>query len=96
MAESSKKPTNRDIMNCMKVMTEKLATMEKSLGAIDSLDRKVSAFESELNKIWLALDERAKRTEEKVMRLEDKVDSTDIGIGLLDSCGSDMEKRRQQ
>ncbi|KAH3850604.1 hypothetical protein DPMN_093027 [Dreissena polymorpha] len=59
--------------------------MEKCLGAIDSLDRKVSAFESELTNIWLALDERAKRTEEKVMRLEDKDDSTDIGIGLLDS-----------
>ena len=61
--------------------------------AIDSLERKVLDFESEMKKVWLALDERSKRTEE-VMRLEDKVDSADIGIGLLDSRVSEMDKRR--
>jgi len=89
-------PTFRDVMDCVKVMSDRLATMERKLGVIESLERKVGDFEKELRKVWVALEDRVKRTDERVAKLEDRVDATDIGVGLVDSRVADLEKRRQQ
>ena len=97
MADGGKaEPTLRDVMDCMKGMSERLETMERKLGAIESLERKVVDFEKEMKKVWVALDDRVKRTDERVAKLEDRVDATDIGVGLVDSRVADLEKRRQQ
>ena len=97
MAEGGKtEPTLRDVMDCMKGMSERLATMERKLGAIESLERKVVDFEKELKKVWVALEDRVKRTDERVAKLEDRVDATDIVVGIVDSRVADLEKRRQQ
>ena len=39
MAESSPKPTNRDIMNLLKSMNGRLETVERKLGAVESIKK---------------------------------------------------------
>ena len=89
MKEGGKtEPTLRDVMDCAKGMSERLATKEGKLDAIESLERKVVDFEKEMKKEWV--EDRVKRTDELVGKLEDKVDATDIGVGLVDSRVVDM------
>ncbi|XP_052820392.1 uncharacterized protein LOC128246240 [Mya arenaria] len=96
MAEGGRQPTNKDLMDCMKAMNSKLSEMEKKLGTIEVLERKVTDFEKELRKVWVALEDRAKRTDERVMRLEDRVESVDMGTGLLSSRVAALEKQREE
>ncbi|KAH3768829.1 hypothetical protein DPMN_170045 [Dreissena polymorpha] len=57
---------------------------------------KVTDFERELKKVWVSLDDRAKRTDEKVTRLKDKVEAADIGVGEVSCRMCDLERQRQQ
>jgi predicted nucleic acid-binding Zn-ribbon protein len=96
MAEGGCEPTNRDLMDCLKAMSVKLSEMDKKLGTIDVLEKKVSDFEKELRKVWVALDDRAKKTEERVRGLEDRVDSVDMETSLLSSRVVALEKQREE
>lgn len=96
MADSGREPANAHLMACLKDMTTRLITVEKKLGAIDTLEKKVSDFEQELQKVWIALDERVKRTAERVSQLEDRLDNADIGTTEIDVRLSEMEKLRDQ
>lgn len=100
MAEGGREPTNRDLMialkDNMRDISDRLEAMGRKLGAIEVLEKKVTDFERELKKVWVALDDRAKKTEEKVTRLEDKVEAADIGVGEVSSRVHDLERQRQQ
>jgi len=49
-------------------------------------------FEKELKKVWVALEDRVERTDERLAKLEDKVDATNIGVGLVDSRVADLRR----
>ncbi|KAH3707387.1 hypothetical protein DPMN_066792 [Dreissena polymorpha] len=51
-------------------------------------------FEKELKSIWVAIDDRAKRLEERVSKIKDKVDGDDIGAALLASRIEDLGKAK--
>ena len=94
MAEGGIEPTNRDLMECMNLIRQKLVAVEKKLTAIETLERKVDSFEKELNKIWVSIEDRVKRTDDKVTKVEDRVDSTDIEVAHMASKVSYLEKER--
>lgn len=93
MADNSE-PTNRDIMNCLQGISKRRLDVETKLGALDLLEKKVSNFEKELKSIWLAIDDRAKKLEERVAKIEDKVDGTDIGVAMMSSKVTELEKAK--
>jgi len=66
------------------------------LGALDTLEKKVSDFDKELNKMCVAMEDRAKRGDERLDRLEDRVDWTDIGGAQVESRLADLEKQREE
>ncbi|KAH3861454.1 hypothetical protein DPMN_024384 [Dreissena polymorpha] len=80
----------------MRGISDRLEAMERKLGAIEVLEKKVTDFERELKKVWVALDDRAKKTDEKVTNLEDKVEAADIGVGEVSSRVHDLERQRRQ
>jgi hypothetical protein len=95
MAEKpDKQPTNSDIMVCLNGICKRLDSVEKKLCTLDHLEKQVSGFEKELKSIWLAIDERAKKVEERVLHLEDKMENTDISAALLANKVDELEKSR--
>ncbi|XP_060554240.1 homeobox protein unc-42-like [Ruditapes philippinarum] len=51
-------------------------------------------FEKELKSIWVAIDDRAKKVEERVAKMEDKIESTDISSAILAGKVDELEKAR--
>ena len=47
MAEGGSQPTNKDLMECMRDIRQRLVTMETKLGRIEMLEKKVEGFEKE-------------------------------------------------
>ncbi|KAH3768260.1 hypothetical protein DPMN_169472 [Dreissena polymorpha] len=72
MADGGPEPTNKDLMDCMNASGVRIGAMERKLGVLDNLEIKVMDFDKELKKIWLALDDRVKRTDAQVMLLEER------------------------
>ncbi|KAH3739996.1 hypothetical protein DPMN_046690 [Dreissena polymorpha] len=91
---SAKEPTISDVMKCLVAISDRFAVVEKKLGVLDVLEKKVRSFEKELKSIWVAIDDRAKKLEERVSKIKDKVDGADIGAALLASRIEDLEKAK--
>ncbi|KAH3873188.1 hypothetical protein DPMN_036416 [Dreissena polymorpha] len=79
MAESCQEPTIKDVINFVRTIDTRLVEIERKLHAIDSLKKKVCDFDKELKKIWVALEDRVKRTDTRVCALEEKVELVDVG-----------------
>ncbi|KAH3871506.1 hypothetical protein DPMN_034709 [Dreissena polymorpha] len=65
MAEGGREPTNRDLMSALKDnmrgISDRLEAMERKLCAIEELEKKVTDFERELKKVWVALGKKDRR-----------------------------------
>ncbi|XP_052777962.1 uncharacterized protein LOC128215300 [Mya arenaria] len=96
MAEGGREPTNKDLLDCMKKMGEKLCVMEKKLNSIEALERKVTDFEKDLRKLWIALEDRVKRTDDRVNKLEDKVESADVDASVMAERVTMLERQREE
>jgi hypothetical protein len=96
MADKGRDPTNKDLMDLMKSINDRLVSMEAKLGTLKILEEKVTNFEKELARVWVALDDRCKKTTERVERVEDRVDTVDMGAALLSSRVAELEKERSE
>ncbi|XP_052222380.1 uncharacterized protein LOC127838566 [Dreissena polymorpha] len=96
MADSGYEPTIKDVMNCMRTIDTRLVAIELKLHAIDSLEKKVCDFDKELKKIWVALDDRVKRTDARVCALEEKVELVDVGATIVADRITQLEKERNE
>jgi len=94
MAENSAEPTNRDIMILLQNVSGRLEVMEKKMGAIESIEKRIGALEKDINKLWVAIDERVQKVDQRVTRLEDKVDGADIHAAQLSERMQELEKER--
>ena len=100
MADSAREPSNQDILKAIQDntsgITARLDILERRLGILETLEKKVTEFEKDLKKVWVALEDRARRTEDKVSRLEDKVDASEISYTEISSRVSELDRQRQQ
>ncbi|KAH3741012.1 hypothetical protein DPMN_047730 [Dreissena polymorpha] len=53
-------------------------------------------FEKEIRKVWVTIEDRAKATEKRVKRLDDRVDFVDMGSNLMSTRVSDLERQRDE
>ncbi|KAH3817607.1 hypothetical protein DPMN_119146 [Dreissena polymorpha] len=51
-------------------------------------------LEQNINKLWLAFEERVQKVDQRVTRLEDKVDGADIHAAQLSERMQELEKER--
>lgn len=89
-----KEPTNRDLMNLLLNVSGRLEIVEKKLGTVESIDKRMISLEKDIKNLWVALDERVKKVDERVIRLEDKVDGADIHAADLTERLQVLEKER--
>ena len=94
MAENNAEPTIRDLMTLMKNVSDRLESVEKKMGGIDSIENKMCNTEKDLNKLWVALEDRVRKVDERVTRIEDKVDGADIHAAQLSERVQELEKQR--
>lgn len=93
---SGNEPTNKDLMDFMKSINDRLASIESKLGTLDVLEKKVTNFEKELSKVWVALGDNTKITNERVNHVENRVDLVDMETVLLSTRVADLEKERDE
>ena len=64
-------------------MDKKFANIEKRLCSLEELKPKVELIDKELKNLWSAIQERDKRYGEKLNLVEERFESTDFSVGLL-------------
>ena len=72
-------PSMNDLMSCLKNIEGKLSTMDKRLDALEEVKHKVDRFDTEIKKLWLALEYNNKKVTDRVTVVE----GTDFGLSLL-------------
>lgn len=87
-------PSNADIMNCLHSIGKRIETVEQKLNSIEELDKKMIDFDKELKTIRSLMDLHAKQMNDRINKLEDKVDGTDINVALMSSRVEELEKER--
>lgn len=85
-------PTIGDVMSVLKDVSKRLSNVESKLNALDSLEKKVEGFDREMKKIWCALEDRQKKTDDKIRNIEEKAESTDFAVGQASSKIVELEK----
>ncbi|KAH3729339.1 hypothetical protein DPMN_055307 [Dreissena polymorpha] len=83
MADGGREPTNKDLMDSMNTLGVRLGFKERKLSVLDNQERKVMDFDKELKKILLALDDRVKRTDARVLSLEERLESAYVGAAQM-------------
>ena len=58
MADSAREPSNQDILKARQDhtsgITARLDILERKLGILETLEKKVTEFENDLKKLWVA------------------------------------------
>ena len=68
-------PTNSDILQYLK-------QMDKKLNKLDSLEEKVSKFDSELKKLWVFVHDRFKENKDAMSKVTERIDGLEFSLGL--------------
>ena len=88
-------PTNRDLMEIMKSISNRLESVENKLKIVEVIEKRIGGMETDIKKLWVALDERMKKVDDRVKRVEDKVDGADILAAQMASRIDELKKVRE-
>ncbi|KAH3723526.1 hypothetical protein DPMN_049316 [Dreissena polymorpha] len=94
MAENSVAPTIRDLMTLLQNVSGRWEAREKKMGMIENIEKRMGAIEQDMNKLWVAIEDTVKKVDERVTRIEDKVDGADIHAAQLSERVQELEKER--
>ena len=70
--------------------------MDKRLGALESLEKKVDNFDRELKKLWVVIGDSNKKSDERLTSVEDKAETADFNLGLANDKIVTLEKQRDK
>ena len=68
-------PSNSDILQYLK-------QMDKKLNKLDSLEEKVSKFDSELKKLWVFVHDEFKDNKDAMSKVTDRIDQLEFSLGM--------------
>ena len=80
------------LIGYLKRLELKVDNMDKRLAALDSLESKVSSFESELVKLRSYVYENMKKSDEKLNTVSDRCDSVEYSVGVANDQLSHMHE----
>ena len=81
-------------MNCLKMIGQRIDGVEVKLQSLSGLNKKMDDFEVELKNIRCLVNNHTKKVDERVQKVEYKVDGTDMNVGLMASRVDELEKER--
>ena len=64
------------------------------MNIIESIEKRMENFEKDIKRLWVVHEDRSKKVEERVSRVEDKVDGADIHAAELAERVHGLEKER--
>lgn len=53
-------------------------------------------FDKELKKLWVAIEDKAKRADERFDLFEDRVNGIDVGVTRVESRLAELERQRRE
>lgn len=78
-------PSNADIISYLQKIENKIGNVEEKLKTLDKLEAKVDNFEKDLKKLWLHMEAANKSVNEKISKLDDRVDNIEMTEGQQQS-----------
>ena len=81
-------------MLCLKGIECRIGNIEKRLDAMEEVKKRFDSFEIEIRKLWRSVEERTKTVEDKVVLIEEKGESTDFALGIVNETVFTLEKER--
>ncbi|XP_052281151.1 uncharacterized protein LOC127878663 [Dreissena polymorpha] len=88
------RPTLQDVMSALGVISGRLTAVEQKLQCLDNMDQRMAKMEKDIKTLWLALDDRVKKVDERVSRLEHVTEGTDIAAAQVSSRIDGLERER--
>lgn len=92
--ERRPQPTNSDIISYLEVINGKISGLEKRLISLENLEKKVDKFDKEMKKMWGYIEDNSKKSNERIINLENKTESTDFSLGLVNDKMAQLEKEK--
>ncbi|XP_052793207.1 uncharacterized protein LOC128227051 [Mya arenaria] len=83
-----------DIMSFLKEINGRVKGVEKRLDSLDVFEKRVGSFEKEVTKIWNFVQDQAKGVGERVVLIEDKMESVDLNLGIAVERIQSLEKQQ--
>ena len=85
-------PSNLDIMKYLTKLDGKLTDMGDRLTKLDTLETKVNSFEAELKKLWVHIDDKYRKSEDRVRAVEGQVDGIAFDVGVAQDKMTQIEQ----
>lgn len=96
VSKHSSDPSNSDIMNLLLNISQRLGAVEKKLSSLESLEKKVENFDSELKRIWRSIEEKHKKIDCRLTTVEEKSESVEFAVGQIQSQITELENKRDK
>ena len=93
---SGAQPTNQDIMLCLRNIETRLNHMDKRFDTFEEVKTKIGNVEIEIRKLWTTLEDRTKKVEDRIILVEEKVESSDFSLGLVNDKVLALRKERDR
>jgi hypothetical protein len=91
---TSIEPMNSEIVLYLKKIVSKVGDMDEKLKRLEIMEKKVDNVESEMKKLWSYIHDCDKKMEERINKVEDKSESIDFSMGLVNDKVVQLEKER--
>ena len=75
-------PSNSDILKYFKRMDSKITLTDAKLSKLDSLEQKVSSFDSELKKLWTFVHDQFKENKNALSKVSERIDTLEFSLGI--------------
>ena len=93
-ANKSVMPTNADIMKCLSEISSRLNVMDERLQKLDLLEKNVDQFDKDMKHLWARVHDHKVQTDERLSKVEERVESTDFSVGYISEKLCDPRKER--
>ena len=80
-------PSNSDILTYLR-------QMDKKLNKLDTLEEKVSNFDSELKKLWLFVQSEFKENKDAMSKVTERIDTLEFSLGLAQDNITQLTKEK--
>ena len=78
-------------MDLLYNVSQRRTDVEKKLGSLKTLEKKVDGFDRELKKISCAIEDRQKKSDDIIRSIEERAESTDFAVGQTRSKITELE-----
>lgn len=74
--------TNLEILKHLKRIESKMTVMDNKLNKLDTLEQKVSNFDSDLKKLWTFVHDQFKDNKDAMLKVSERMDTLEFSLGV--------------